>query len=93
MLSSWIRTTITAGRSSLCSTSTERATSPGPTPSRSATGGTTATGNLTGTYSVNPDGTGTATVSIDVGYTSTFALVVTDGEKAIRRYRTSTASD
>jgi hypothetical protein len=55
-------------------------------------GGTTATGNLTGTYSVNPDGTGTATVSVDIGFTSTFALVVTDGGKGIQFVSTGSNS-
>jgi len=40
-------------------------------------------GTLSGSYSINPDGTGTMTVAIDIGVTSTFAIVVTDGGSGI----------
>ena len=41
------------------------------------------TGTLTGTYSVNPDSTGSITINLDIGFTSTYAMVVTDGGAGI----------
>jgi hypothetical protein len=41
------------------------------------------TGTFTGTYSVNPDSTGSITINLDIGFTSTYAMVVTDGGAGI----------
>jgi hypothetical protein len=49
-----------------------------------ANGRTTAfSGTLTGTYSTNPDGTGSMNINLDLGVSSTFAIVVTEGGSGI----------
>jgi hypothetical protein len=62
-----------------------------------ATGSLTAVGpnlglsaTFTGTYSINPDSTGSITVSADIGITTTYAIVVTDGGSGILMLETST---
>ena len=46
------------------------------------------TTNCMGTYSVKPDGTGNVTVNLDLGFSSTFAIVVVDGGAGILMLQT-----
>lgn len=53
----------------------------------------TVNGALSGTYTTNPDGTGAAALDFDAGFPGKFALVVTDGGKAIQFTDFSTAAN
>ncbi|HYL37087.1 MAG TPA: hypothetical protein VEV17_14320 [Bryobacteraceae bacterium] len=48
-------------------------------------------GTFSGTYSSNPDGTGSVMITLDVGFTLTFAIVITDSGNGFQLAATSCA--